>query len=295
MTTFINLPHEVQTHISNFLRPHNWTRGHVDDLPTNPPLNKINPLSKARDVAHIKAVHPNLQTVPLWKNTEWKERIRKWRDEHLTTMTWKYKYGTLHDEMIKMGWEKKINNDYRRQNCYVETTLMEGMGANYGKIKEFKVIWFEVCLLDLIVGTRPLPHCFGNDGNNIRRANNGNFNITNFIPPPTLKTTIPKDKRREWLIESFMDCILVYYGKKIVEKNRGKIVEKNSAPNFMKEFKKIMDLPSDYELSQTQLFRMFLKELKVAKKTCYCPSFTCCANCPDNIDKLCEQKINLVR
>ena len=151
----------------------------------------------------------------------------------------------------------------------------------------------------MIAGTRPLPHCFGFD----RRVwagdgSYGHFSADgNYIPRPSLKTAIPKDKRREWLIECFKECIVEYYGEKMTTR---KILGKRSReefslpielkegviPNFIKEFKELMSLPSDYELTRTKLFRMFLKELKVPEKSCYCHNFVC-NGCPDNIDQLC--------
>ena len=112
MATLINLPHEVQDLISNYFR-------------------KIDPFSKALGVASIKAVHRNFKEVPLWKNHEWKERIRKWRDENLTKLRWKYQHGTLPDGMIKKGWESKINKEYRSQNCFVETMVGTTLGTGF--------------------------------------------------------------------------------------------------------------------------------------------------------------------
>jgi len=167
MATLITLPHELQHNISNYLRPHACTGGNVAEV-------KIDPIAKAQDVASIKAVHSNLKAVPLWKNHEWVEHIRQWRDENLTKLRWKYQYGTLPDKMIKNGWVSKINNQYRSQNCFVETMVGTTLGTGFLEVpKEYKVIW------------------------------------------------------------------------------------------FMKEFKEKMDLPSDYEFSYTDLFRMFLRELNV--------------------------------
>ena len=108
MATLINLPHEVQHYISNFLRPHGWIKDNIAQLRSHvypaPVEIEVNPLLKARDIASMKAVHPNLKTVSLWKNHEWKERIRQWRDENLTKMSWKYQYGTLPNKMIQQGW-----------------------------------------------------------------------------------------------------------------------------------------------------------------------------------------------
>ena len=74
----------------------------------------------------------------------------------------------------------------------------------------------------------------------------------------------------------------------MVEKKRGA----GEKPDFMKEFKKMMDLPSDYELSQTDLFRMFLRELlvrseQVHEKEGYFKR-------SQNIEDLCRQKIDMV-
>lgn len=239
MATLINLPHEVQDNISNYLRGGG-------------------PFSKTPGVASIKAVHRNFKAVPLWKNHEWVERIRRWRDENLTKLRWKYQYGTLPDEMIKNGWESKINNQYRSQNCFVETMVGTILGTGFIPVpKEYKVIWFTVSLHDLVTGVRPLPHCFGNDGSFHYQADNGSLQIDasiDFVPAPTLETLIPVDERLNWLKECFRECVLEHWGK-------GGQGERE--PNFMKYFKEKMDIPSDYNLSQTDLFRMFLRELNV--------------------------------
>ena len=65
---------------------------------------------------------------------------------------------------------------------------------------------------------------------------------------------------------------------------------RNSA--FMKGFKKIMHLPLDYKLSQTDLFKMFLRELNVRdhhvhEKQGYFKR-------SQNIDQLCQKPINLL-
>ena len=253
MATLINLPHELQHHISNYLRPHACTGENVAEV-------KIDPIAKAQDVASIKAVHSNLKAVPLWKKGEWKERIRQWRDENLTKLRWKYQYGTLPDKMIKNGWVSKINNQYRSQNCFVETMVGTTLGTGFVEVpKEYKVIWFTVSLLDLVTGVRPLPHCFGNDGSFHHQADNGYLQIDasiDFVPAPTLETLIPVDERLNWLKECFRECVLEHWGEKIAKKMQRK-------PNFMKDFKEMMELPSDYKFSYTDLFRMFLKELGV--------------------------------
>ena len=251
MATLIGLPHELQRHITNYLRPHACTGENVAEV-------KIDPIAKAQDVASIKAVHSNLKAVPLWKNHEWKERIRKWRDENLTKLRWKYQYGTLPDEMIKNGWVSKINNQYRSQNCFVKTMVGTILGTGSVEVpKEYKVIWFTVSLLDLVTGVRPLPHCFGNDGSFHHQADNGSLQIDasiDFVPAPTLETLIPVDERLNWLKECFRECVLEHWGK-------GGQGERE--PNFMKYFKEKMDIPSDYKLSYADLFRMFLRELNV--------------------------------
>jgi hypothetical protein len=271
MATLINLPHEVQDLISNYFR-------------------KIDPFSKAPGVASIKAVHRNFKEVPLWKNHEWKERIRKWRDENLTKLRWKYQHGTLPDEMIKMGWESKINNEYRSQNCFVETIVGTTLGTGFIPVpKEYKVIWFVVSLHDLVTGVRPLPHCFGNDGNADHQADNGTYRLTaaNFVPAPTLETLIPINKRLNWLKECFRECVLEHWGEKMVEKKRGE------KPDFIKEFKNMMDLPSDYELSQTYLFRMFLRELLVRSEQVHEKEGYFRRS--QNIDDLCRHNINVLK
>ena len=50
-----------------------------------------------------------------------------------------------------------------------------------------------------------------------------------------------------------------HWGEKITKK----MWYDRPAPNFMKEFKETMDIPSDYKFSYTDLFRMFLRELNV--------------------------------
>ena len=287
MATLINLPHEIQYHISNFLRPHTWGGGNVADLSAE--VN-IDPLSKARDIANIKAVHSNLTMLPLWKYYEWKNHIRQWRDAHMTYIHWKYQYGVLPVAMIKQGWEKKINNDYRHQHCYVETMVGKAMGTGFVDVaKEYKVIWFEVSLLDLITGVRPLPHCFGHDGGNDYRADNGVLQLAQeFVPAPSLETLIPLDKRLDWLKECFCACVLKHWGNKMVEKR----CSAGEKPDFIKEFKNMMDLPSDYELSQTDLFKMFLKELNIVSRPVHEKEGYFKRS--QNIEDLCRQEINLL-
>ena len=257
MATLTTLPHELQHHISNYLRPHACTGENVAEV-------KIDPIAKARDVASIKAVHSNLKAVPLWKNHEWIEHIRQWRDENLTKLRWKYQYGTLPDKMIKNGWVSKINNQYRSQNCFVETMVGTTMETGFVEVpKEYKVIWFTVSLHDLVTGVRPLPHCFGNDGSFHHQADNGSLQIDasiDFVPAPTLETLIPVDERLNWLKECFRECVLEHWGEKMRKKRPWFAPPK---PNFMKEFKEKMDIPSNYKFSYTDLFRMFLRELNV--------------------------------
>ena len=252
MTQFANIPTDIHRHIADFLRPRKCTEDHVADEV------KVDPFSKAKDVATIKCIHRNFRDVLLWKNHAWKERIRQWCDEHLTKMRWVYKYGTLPEKMIKNGWVSKINNQYRSQNCFVETMVGTTMGTGFVEVpKEYKVIWFTVSLHDLVTGVRPLPHCFGNDGSFHHQADNGSLQIDasiDFVPAPTLETLVPVDERLNWLKECFRECVLEHWGK-------GGQGERE--PNFMKEFKEKMDIPSDYKLSYTDLFRMFLRELNV--------------------------------
>jgi len=243
MATLINLPHEVQDNISNYLRGGG-------------------PFSKTPGVASIKAVHRNFKAVPLWKNHEWVERIRRWRDENLTKLRWKYQFGVLPDKMIAAGWESKINKEYRSQNCFVETMVGTALETGFVEVpKEYKVIWFTVSLHDLVTGVRPLPHCFGNDGSFHRRADNGSLQIDasgpSLAPAPTLETLVPVDKRLNWLKECFRECVLEHWGK-------GGQGERE--PNFMKYFKEKMDIPSNYRLSYRNLFRMFLRELNVRRE-----------------------------
>ena len=278
MATLITLPHEIQSRIAHFLRPPH-----------------SNPFEKSPEIARFKGVHSNLKKVLLWNNLEWKGRIREWRDKNLTKMRWKYRYGTLPDKMIELGWENKINNDYRHQDCYVQAMYGTTIGTGFVEVtKEYKVIWFEVSLLDLVTGVRSLPHCFGSDGSNHYRAAGGNYQLTMpgqstiLVPAPSLETLIPVDKRREWLEECFMECVLLHWVGKIVEKNGA--ASRNSA--FMKGFKKIMHLPVDYKFSQTDLFKMFLRELNVGahlvhEKQGYFKR-------SQNIDQLCQKPINLL-
>jgi len=268
MATLIDLPETVQSHISNFLRPR-WRLG-----PTT-----FSGIFQAPDVASIKAVHPNLGAVPLWKKNEWKKRIREWGSENLTKMRYKYQYGTLPDQMIKKGWEEKINTTYRHQNCYVE----------------HKFIYFEVSLKDLISGIHPLPSAFGRDSQqeddladlgSLQLSVNGGY-VHEMVPAPTLNTMIPKNKRREWLIKCFIECVLEHYTKKMA------VQAADKQPDFMKEFKKIMDLPFDYPFTQTNLFKIFLIELNVYSGTVYsheAHSF----DMADNINDLCSKELNIL-
>ena len=50
---------------------------------------------------------------------------------------------------------------------------------------------------------------------------------TILVPAPSLETLIPVDKRREWLEECFMECVLIHWVGKIVEK-KGAASEKFS-------------------------------------------------------------------
>ena len=288
-----NLPNDIHNYIGDMLRPKKLS----DEDPNSE--EKIDPFAKASDVANMKILHRNFSNVPLWKNFEWTERIRKWCDKNLMTMRWKYQYGTLPQEMIKIGMENKINTEYRHQDCYVETMYGKGIGTGFIiELKMHKVIWFTVNLKNLISGMRPLPSIFGRAASNeMGDASLGTLNLSFgsngvFVPAPSLMTIIPEDKRKEWLIECFKECILEYYGKKIAKKilkKRSRVesvkFEKSMIPNFIKEFKELMSLPSDYELTRTDLFRMFLKELKVPEKSCNCSGWTC-FGCPDNIDLL---------
>lgn len=293
MATFINLPHELQNHISNFLRPYKLAEGNGGEL-------KIDPMSKSCNIGRLKSAHRNFAFIPLWKDYEWKKQIHQWRDENLTKMRWTYKYGILPDEMIKKGWEKKINLKYRRQGCYVKTTWLKGLNEFSGQFKKIKKILFEVCFRDLITGIRPLPHCFGNNGSNTFSYALGGLQLDgNFVPAPSLKTMIPKSERREWLFECFTECVLKYWGEIIIEKN-GNI---GKGLNFINEFKKIIHLPTDYKITQRKLFRMFLKELLV--RHVYLndsnslpldrPGRFALINPTENINELCRQNLPDVR
>ena len=84
-----------------------------------------------------------------------------------------------------------------------------------------------------------------------------------------------------------MECVLVHWGEKMVEKKRGE------KPDFIKEFKNMMDLPSDYELSQTYLFRMFLRELLVRSEQVHEKEGYFRRS--QNIDDLCRHNINVLK
>ena len=285
MTTLVTLPEDIQGQIANFLRP------------------LQHPLSRAPDVGRIKAVHPNLKAVPLWKNHEWRKHIREWRDENLTKMRWKYKYGALPEEMIKKGWESKINHIYRHQGCYVWPMMETTVGTGFSEVQRVrKIIFFEVSLENLISGIRPLPHCFGNNGSTWA-AGCGRLLVgeQHFVPLPSLKTMIPKSERRSWLMECFRECILEHWGKIIlgILGIAGRLVldgSKGEKFDFMKEFKKIMELPSDYDLYETQLFRMFLKELGV--RSDYSDAYVernLRRRRSEGVDELCRQNFPYIR
>lgn len=295
MTQFANIPTDIHRYIADFLRPHKCTEGNVSDEV------KVTPFSKAKDVATIKCIHRNFRDVLLWKNHAWKERIRQWREENWTTMRWVYQYGTLPEKMIQKDWESKINHIYRHQGCYVKTMIGTSVGTGFSEEEcEYKVILFEVSLRDLITGIRPLPHCFGyNPSFNDRASQNGNLLLhhKDFVPKPSLKTMIPKYDRRKWLLQCFTECILNHWGEKIVEKNGGS----GEKLDFMKEFKKIMELPSDHELTQGLLFRMFLKELQVRADYSNTPTRALGGGIDghgkltESIDQLCRQNFSYVR
>jgi hypothetical protein len=228
----------------------------------------MEPFSKAKDIASMKAVHSNFNEVPLWKRTEWKSHIRNWRDENLTYKRWVYQYGTLPPDMIKNGWENKINKDYRHQRCYVKNVFGKVVGTGFvEEAKQFKVIYFEVNVLDLLTGVRELPSCFG-----VARECHNQDLITcgrtggGFVPRPSLETLIPVEKRREWLKECFKECVLKHWCKKITDICLEKNDDVNENPDFIKEFKKLMGVPYNYKLSYTDLFRMFLRELMVSPR-----------------------------
>ena len=253
-TYFINLPEDIHRYIANFLRPRRWTQGNTG---VYPPADKIDPFRPSPDIANIQISHPNLMTIPLWKQFEWKEHIRKWRCEILTKMIYEYPYRTLSDKMIEMGWAKRINKLWRHQNCYVK----------------YNIIWCKVSLADLIPGSHPLPSVLGRSEDSEKRlATVGSLQLTvgphncEMVPAPTLKMMIPKYKRRKWLIECFMACVLQHWGYKIVDWHRENVLGTGVQKNFMKTFNKIMGIPSNYNLSQTELFKMFLTELKVRAK-----------------------------
>ena len=296
MTQFANIPTDIHRHIADFLRPRKCTEDHVADEV------KVDPFSKAKDVATIKCIHRNFQDVLLWKNHAWEEHIWRWCDEHLKKMRWVYQYGTLSEKMIQKDWESKINHIYRHQGCYVKPMIGTSVGTGFSEVEcEYKVILFEVSLRDLITGIRPLPHCFGNDGRDAADGDGLQMRITTncemMVPEPSLKAMIPKYERRKWLLQCFTECILNHWGEKIVEKNGGS----GEKLDFMKEFKKIMELPSDYELTQQQLFRMFLKELRV--RADYSDpdrrdaggGIGSHGKLTENIDQLCRQNFPYVR
>ena len=296
MATLINLPNDVQGHISNFLRPQRWTAQSAADLPAgvSPPSNQMNPFVKSPEVAKIQMIHRNLKTVSLWKMFEWKKRIQEWRDKNLTLKQWEYQYGTLPNQMIEKGWESKINNIYRHQGCYVKTES-GALETGFNEMaREHKIIYFEVSLFDLITGIRPLPSAFGRaprSEENLAAAGSLYIRMPSemMVPEPTLETMIPKDKRREWLIECFMDCVLTHYIKKIIEK-KGSAGEK---PDFMKDFKEMMGLAPNYSLTETDLFKMFLRELQVRSGGMYAHDMHQYQRA-DSIDDLCFKELNIL-
>ncbi len=116
-------------------------------------------------------------------------------------------------------------------------------------------------------------------------------------------TLIPKNKRREWLLECFMSCILTPFVEKMIEKKKIQLsslddnsfdrVVKRETGYFMKEFKNMMGLPPNYPFSQIDLFKMFLEELGVHASNYYC-SDTHTFIKSQSIEELCRQEINLV-
>jgi hypothetical protein len=241
MVTLINLPHEIQDHIANMLRPHKSGVCSVGDfLDTH--------FLKALDIAHIKTTHRNFKTVRLWKNLEWKQLIHKYKTGRFIKMNWEYKYGILPDTMIKKGWEDKINNIYGHQGCYVKTVTKK---SSY---ELNKIIYFKINHLNLISGIHPLPSCFGQDTSH-NDLYQGSVEAlpagrSSRVAAPSLMTLIPKMERRTWLIKCFEDCVVMHYTK-------------NGTLNFMTEFNKKMNLPSCYSFPLTYIFKMFLKELRV--------------------------------
>lgn len=259
MAALIHLPEELQRHISDFLRPHRFMGG----VGGGGGELKIDPMATAMDVANIKAVHRNFKDVQLWKKAKWVERICKWRDDHLTVMRWEYQFGVLPDKMIKAGWVRKINEDYRHQNCFVKSGVLN-------------IIWFEVCVGDLIGGIRPLPSCFGKADDSIDQASRGSLQATIgngvMVDEPTMDTLIPKKMRRALLRKCFKECILDYYPNK----------------DFIKGFKKTMDLPSGHCLTVDDLYRMFLKTLGVHRGYMNYDSRTRETAESESIDEICR-------
>ena len=101
-------------------------------------------------------------------------------------------------------------------------------------------------------------------------------------------------------MECFRECILEHWGKIIlgILGIAGRLVldgSKGERFEFMKEFKKIMGLPSDYDLYETQLFRMFLKELGV--RDCYSDAYVAPfgRRRSEGVDELCRQNFPYIR
>ena len=275
MATLINLPEDVHALIANFLRN---------------PDNVKNPFVKAPQIAEIQKIHRNLGTVPLWKNFKWKELIRILCDKKLYKTIAQYIYGTLSPRMIKKGWKVRINNFHSHQKICVKSVLMEGTSPeNLGKIKQVEAIYCGVTLHDLIIGFHPLSSALDADNNNdMYEASQGTLQLemrlnstfkNHMVKKPSAMTLIPQDKRRKWLLECFEAHVVNKFNPK--------------TGCFMKEFKKEMGLLPNYPLSQTELFKMFLRELGVCSRRYYCRD-TRSYKSSEDIEDLCRQEINLV-
>jgi len=275
MATLINLPEDVHAHIANFLRN---------------PENAKTPFVKAPQVSNMQRIHRNLGAVQLWKNFKWKKLIRTLCEKYVYKTIAQYIYGTLSPRMIRAGWKVRINKFHGHQKICVKSVLMEGTGPeNLGKIKLVEAIYCGVTLYDLIIGFHPLSPALDDNGDNdMYEASQGTLMLetrlnstfkNHMVKKPSAMTLIPQDKRRKWLLECFEAHVVNKFNHK--------------TGCFMKEFKKRMGLPPNYSLSQTDLFKMFLRELGVCSRRYYCRD-TRSYKSSEDIDDLCRQEINFV-
>lgn len=195
------------------------------------------PMMAAPDLAALKATHRNFKNLLIWRKTVWKKRILKWIREK----TWRrqYPWGIINDAEAAKGFTcKYINDTWRGRGVRVE--MIEGMG---------RVVSFSVSFNNLVTGVRPLPSCFG------RRAPRDGENREYFmsdsgelVPVPTYDVALPAWRRKKWLWEVFRDCMETCFAWDI------------------KQFKKDMQLPPNYDLSRAAVFKMFLEEIGVSAR-----------------------------